>query len=191
MDKIHNTTHLCDARDCCFLIIDVQEKLTAAIPHKVITRLRDNVSILLSASHALSVPVITTAQYPKGLGTVESFIINNLDETDKPFEKTCFSCLGADGFAEHLTQLGKKQVLLTGIEAHICVMQTALELQANDYDVFVVTDAIASRKLSSYDSAIKRLQIDGVQLLTTEAVLFEWLRDASHPEFRSLSRLIL
>ena len=191
MDKIHHATRLCDAEDCCFLIVDVQEKLTAAIPDKVIMRLRNNVSILLSASHALSVPVITAAQYPQSLGPVESFIINSLNELDKPFEKTCFSCLGVAGFAEHLTQLGKKQVILTGIEAHICIMQTALELQANDYDVFVVTDAIASRKLGSYESAINRLRIDGVQLLTTEAVLFECLRDASHPEFRSLSRLIL
>ncbi len=182
---------LCDSSNSCFLIIDVQEKLTAAIPDKVINRLRNNVSTLIQASNDLDIPVIATAQYPQGLGAIEPFITDALDEEDAMFDKTCFSCLDAEGFTAHLQKIGKKQVIIAGIEAHICVMQTAAELHEKGYEVFVLTDAIASRKLGSYDNAIARLSANNVQLLTTEAVLFEWLRDASHPKFRTLSKLIL
>lgn len=186
-----NAEKLCNAADSCFIIIDIQEKLTQAIPLKVIERLRSNTNILLNASNQLDVPVMVTAQYPKGLGPIEKNISSQLLDSAKYYEKTCFSCLGADGLKEHLTTLDKKQVVLVGIEAHICVLQSALDLTATGYDVFVVTDAIASRKLPNYESAITRLNQAGVIMTNTESVLFEWLRDAAHPEFRNLSKLIL
>ena len=182
---------LCARDDSCLVIIDIQGKLSSAIPEKVINRLRKNTSILLNAAEELAIPVITTAQYPKGLGQVESFITEHLPESSTQFEKTCFSCLGADGFSEYLKNLAKKQIILIGIESHICVLQSAFELKDEDYEVFVVTDAIASRKLSSYDIALNRLKHAKINLLTTESVLFEWLRDASHPSFKSLSKTIL
>ncbi len=182
---------LCDVDDSCLIVIDIQTKLSTAIPEKVINRLRKSTDILLNAANLLNVPVITTAQYPKGLGPVEEFITSNLPELSKNFEKTNFSCLGADGLPGHLKQFNRKQILLIGIEAHICVMQSAIELIAEGYDVFVVTDAIASRKLASYETALLRLNQAGGSLLNTESVLFEWLRDASHPQFKSISKLIL
>ncbi len=185
------TTSLCDVEDSCLIIIDVQERLSSAIPERAISRLRKNTDILLNAANQLNVPVITTAQYPKGLGPIEEFITNKLTGSSKSFEKTRFSCLGADKLPEHLNQINKKQIILTGIEAHICVLQSSIELLAEGYDVFVVTDAIASRQSTSYDMAILRLNQAGSVLLNTESVLFEWLRDASHSEFKSLSKLIL
>ncbi len=182
---------LCDIEDSCLVIIDVQEKLTVAIPAKVINRLRKNTDILLNAANTLNVPVITTAQYPKGLGPIESFITKSLTDTTVNFEKTRFSCLGADGFKAHLTKLNRKQIILIGIEAHVCVFQSAIELAADGFDVYVVIDAIASREFTSYESALLRLKQADVSLLNTESVLFEWLRDASHPEFKPLSKLIL
>lgn len=182
---------LCDIENSCLVIIDVQEKLTVAIPNKVINRLRKNTDILLKAANTLNVPVITTAQYPKGLGPIESFITKNRTNATVNFEKTCFSCLGADGFKAHLTELNRKQIILTGIEAHVCVFQSAIELAAEGFDVYVVIDAIASREFTSYESALLRLKQADVSLLNTESVLFEWLRDASHPDFKSLSKLIL
>ena len=191
MNAESNLKQLCDIDNSCLIIIDIQSKLSSAIPEKVIKRLRKNTNILLNAAKQLNIPVITTIQYPKGLGPVEDFISENLDESSKSFEKTNFSCLGADGLAEHLKQLNKKQVILIGIEAHICVTQSAIELSNEGYEVFVVTDAIASREFTSYESTILRLSQAKLNLVNTESVLFEWLRDASHPEFKTLSKLIL
>ena len=92
---------------------------------------------------------------------------------------------------EHIEKLKKKQIILIGLESHICVLQTALEFSEKGYEVFVVSDAIASRKLTSYETALTRLEQADIWLLNTESVLFEWIRDAAHPEFKSLSKLIL
>ena len=181
---------LCDIEDSCLIIVDVQEKLTSAIPDKVINRLRKNTSILLNAANELNVPVISTAQYPKGLGATEAFITESLSESSLTFEKTRFSCLGADGLTKHLSDLNKKQIILTGIEAHICIFQSAIDLSQAGLDVFVVIDAIASREFTSYESALTRLKQANVSLLNTESVLFEWLRDASHEKFKAISKLI-
>jgi isochorismate hydrolase len=191
MTTQNNVSSLCDANNVCLIIIDVQAKLSSAMPESVIARLRKNTYILLNAANQLNVPVIVTAQYPKGLGPIEGFIADELTDSARNFDKTRFSCFGADKLPEHLKQINKKQIILTGIEAHICVLQSALELITEGYEVFVVTDAIASRKLTSYETALLRLNSAGCSLLTTESVLFEWLRDASHPEFKSLSKLIL
>jgi isochorismate hydrolase len=189
MSKKTNT--LCDKDNSCLIIIDIQEKLSSAIPEKVISRLRQNTEILLTAANQLNVPVITTAQYPKGLGPTEEFITNKLTDSSKHFDKTCFSCLGAERMPEHLKQINKKQIILTGIEAHICVLQSAIDFVNEGYDVFIVTDAIASRKSTSYEITLSRLTQAGCSLLNTESVLFEWLRNAANPEFKALSKLIL
>jgi nicotinamidase-related amidase len=190
MTSKNSLQQLCNIEDSCLVIIDVQEKLTAAFPAKVINRLRKNTDILLNAATELNVPVITTAQYPKGLGPIEAFITQNSTESTINFEKTRFSCLGADGFREHLTKLNKKQIILTGVEAHVCVFQSAIELALEGYDVYVVIDAIAAREFTSYESALLRLKQAEINLLNTESVLFEWLRDASHPQFKTLTNLI-
>jgi isochorismate hydrolase len=181
---------LCNIEDSCLIIIDLQEKLTSAIPDKVINRLRKNTAILLNAANELNVPVITTAQYPKGLGKTEAFITQNLTDSSRTFEKTRFSCFGADGFTTHLTLLNKKQIILTGVEAHVCIFQSAIDLGQAGFDVYVVIDAIASREFTSYESALTRLKQANVSLLNTESVLFEWLRDASHEKFKTISKLI-
>ena len=191
MTSANKSAQLCDVNDSCFVIIDIQENLTPALPVNVIKRLRNNTLVLLNAANQLNIPVIATAQYPKGLGPIEEAITSKLSDSAKYFEKTSFSCLGADGFSAHLTTLNKKQVILVGIEAHICVLQTAFELIADGFDVFVVSDATGSRKLTNYDSAIMRLNQAGIYTTNTESVLFEWLRDASNPDFKTLSRLIV
>ena len=182
---------LCDVNTSCLMIVDIQEKLTAVMPEKVINRLKSNVDILLTAANQLNVTIIATMQYPKGLGCIENFVKDKLNGTSKCFEKTSFSGLEAEGLLEHLDKLNKKQIILVGLEAHICVLQTALEFIEKGYDVFVVSDANASSKLTSYETTLTRLEQTNVWLLNTESVLFEWLRDASHPDFKALSKLIL
>ena len=193
VDKIMTNTKklLCNAENSCLMIVDIQEKLSAVMPEKVINRLKSNADVLLTAADRLNVPVIVTMQYPKGLGDVENFVKDKLNEKSKCFEKTSFSCLGAEGLLEHLEKLNKKQIIMIGLESHICVLQSAIELTEKGYDVFVVSDAIASRKLTSYETSLTRLEQANIWLLNTESVLFEWLRNASHPEFKSLSKLIL
>ena len=182
---------LCDINESCLMIVDIQEKLSAVMPEKVINRLKTNANILLTAANKLNIPIIATMQYPKGLGDIENYIKDQLTDTSKCFEKTSFSGAMANGLLEHIEKLKKKLIILIGLESHICVLQTALEFSEKGYEVFVVSDAIASRKLTSYETALTRLEQADIWLLNTESVLFEWIRDAAHPEFKSLSKLIL
>lgn len=183
--------YLCDAANGCLIIIDIQEKLMAAMPPKVTKRVISNTGILLKAAGRLNVPVIATAQYPQGLGTIEQAVLDNLPASTRHFEKTRFSCLGVADFSDSLARFGKKQILLMGIEAHICILQSALDLNAAGYEVFAVIDGIASRKVADYESAIMRMDRAGIHIVNTESVLFEWLGDAAHPDFKILSKLIL
>ena len=186
-----SSDYLCDAANSCLLIIDIQEKLTAAMPQKVTRRIISNTGILLQAAGRLEVPVITTAQYPQGLGAIEQAVLDKLPDATRHFEKTRFSCLGVTGFSDSLARLGKKQIILMGIEAHICILQSAFDLGAAGYEVFAVIDGIASRKAADYESAIMRMDRAGIHIVNTESVLFEWLADAAHPDFKALSKLIL
>lgn len=188
---MNQSEQLCGREISCLIIIDMQERLTNAMPPKIITRIENNTHILLTAANKLQIPVIATAQYPTGLGNIKPFIADNLLDSAAYFDKTCFSCFGADGFKNHLESLKKTQVILVGIEAHICVLQSAFRLMAAGYQVFIVGDAIASRQSYHYKTAIMRLNEAGGRITNTESVLFEWLADAAHADFKSLSKLIV
>ena len=184
------TSLLCKADDSCLLVIDIQSRLTAAMPGKVLDRLKRNTILLINAARTLSVPVLATQQYPQGLGPIEPQISEALPSDCRHFEKTCFSCAAAGDFMQELTHLGKKQIILTGIEAHVCVLQTAMDLHHEKYDVFVVNDAVCSRHRENYENALQRLQQAGVSICNTESVIFEWLRDSRHEHFKTISALI-
>lgn len=136
---------LCETSDCCLLIIDIQTRLTAAMPAKVLDRLKRNSTMLLKTANLLSIPIFVSQQYPKGLGPVEPDIEAVLPDSHKHYEKTCFSCANVDQFMDDLHQSGRKQVILIGIEAHVCVLQTAIDLHSSGYNVFIVLDAVCSR----------------------------------------------
>lgn len=104
--------------------------------------------------------------------------------------KTVFSCHRCDSWREQLQATQRKQLILVGIETHICILQTALEAHAAGFEVFVVEDATASRSFNNKFNAIARLRAAGIQITNTESVLFEWLQDANHPAFKSISKLI-
>lgn len=185
-----NTDLLCSADNSCLLVIDIQTRLTAAMPTRVLDRLKHNSAILLNAANTLSIPVFATLQYPKGIGPMEPSVNELLPENAHTFEKTCFSCLDAEGYRTSLEKTGRKQAVLLGIEAHICVLQTAIALQEAGYQVFVATDAICSRHRENYENAINRLQQSGIITSNTESIIFEWLRDAKHEHFKTISSLI-
>jgi nicotinamidase-related amidase len=177
-------------QDSVLVLMDIQERLTVAMANGVRERLIAQISILLAASRALSVPVIVTEQYPKGLGPTESALKSLLSEAPV-IEKTSFSSVKADGFLEAITEVKRTQIILTGMETHICILQSALDLQQQGYQVFVVEDAVSSRSTKNQDNALHRMRQAGVIISNVESIVFEWLGNAKHPEFRSLSKFIV
>jgi nicotinamidase-related amidase len=170
------------------VVVDVQDKLCRAMDQKVLEKLTGNISILLDAAAELGLPAIATEQYVKGLGETVPALKEKLAAPS--LEKMTFSCCGGDGFLETLAQTGRRQVILTGMETHVCVLQTALELLSNGYVVHLVCDAVMSRRKETWKTALKTLASAGVVLTSTEAVLFQLLRVAGTDEFKKLSKLV-
>ncbi|GGI77520.1 hydrolase [Legionella impletisoli] len=169
----------------CLLLIDVQEKLTPYVIEP--ERLVHGCEWLLKLANKLGVPLLVSEQYPRGLGQTVDELSPTLTEV-KRVEKVHFSCGSDEGFMAHLKTLNRKQIVLMGIETHVCVMQTAMELKEKGFEVFVVVDAVSCRHEIDHRYGLKRMKAAGVQLITREMVFFEWLRQAGTPEFKALSQ---
>jgi nicotinamidase-related amidase len=165
-------------------VIDVQERLLAAMPEadRVVARC----TRLAEAARILGVPAVLTEQYPKGLGPTPPALAALLPPAAA---KMTFSCCGGSGFEAALTP-EISSVVLAGLETHVCITQTALDLLARGVGVFVAVDAVASRHSIDHEVALRRLEGAGAVLTTTEAVLFEWCRSAEHPTFQAIRRLV-
>jgi nicotinamidase-related amidase len=181
---------LCSVSESVLLIIDTQTRLAAATPEAARARVINSSGVLLQAAALLNVPALVTEQYPKGLGHTEPAVIRHLPAQARHFEKTCFSCCAAAGFMDALRGLARRQIILAGMETHVCVLQTALELNAAGKQVFVAEDAVCSRVEAHHLNALARLRQAGVIVSNSESVLFEWLRDAGHARFKQISALI-
>ena len=173
------------------ILIDIQDKVMTPIGDA--DRLTGVLARLVRIARRLDVPVTVTEHYPKGLGrTVES--LRRELEPDAPIlQKQHFSCLGDDALRHHLEDLrdlGRGQAVVAGIEAHVCVAQTALDMIVEGYQVFIVADAVASRAWESRDIALQRLREAGAHIVDSEMVMFEWLETSGTPEFRDLLPLI-
>ncbi|GMW02275.1 MAG: hypothetical protein AMXMBFR84_34110 [Candidatus Hydrogenedentota bacterium] len=168
-------------------VIDFQEKLIPSIhaADDVIAR----ASTLIRCALELGLPILCTEQYPKGLGHTVGPIAGLLGSC-APMAKTSFGCLGDASFADALRATGRTQVLLTGVETHVCVLQTALGARALGLDVFVPMDAVGSRATSEHEAGLARMRDAGVTLVTTEMAVFEMLREAGTPEFKRILPLI-
>ena len=181
---------LCHAKHSQLLIVDIQERLASAMPADVLEKVVKNNNILLQAANELDIPVIHSEQYPKGLGNTLSSIADHIPDNNHCVTKTSFACSDADGFNDLVAKQKRQQIIITGIESHICVLQSAIQLQRQGYIVHVVEDAICSRKNFNHKNAIARLRENNIIINNVESVLFEWLRDAAHPKFKTLSKLI-
>ena len=181
---------LARAADSVLVMIDFQERLAAAMTPEALSGVIRNARILLEAAKRLGIPVLATEQYPKGLGPTVAQVVEMLPGGTPRLEKTCFSCAGAQPFSTALEASGRAQVILTGMETHVCVLQSAMDLQGVRPGVFVVEDACCSRKRESHANAIDRLRAAGVMVTNTESVVFEWLRDARHDHFKAISALL-
>ncbi|WP_419418815.1 hydrolase [Legionella sp. D16C41] len=170
--------------DSCLLLIDMQEKLIPLIAES--ESLINHCEWLLRLANELTVPCLISEQYPRGLGpTLKSLL--DITSQSQIVEKVDFSCAKEANFKRPLEALNKKQLVLIGIEAHVCVLQTALDLLAENYEVFIVVDAVSSRKLLDKKYALKRMQQHGATLITAEMVFFEWVEKAGTPLFKALS----
>ncbi|RLI13392.1 hydrolase [Candidatus Bathyarchaeota archaeon] len=169
-----------------FIVIDVQERLFAKIDGK--EQLAENICKLLQFAEILEIPVIATEQYPKGLGPTIPEIRKFLRV--KPIEKIEFSCMASSGFRRRLFETNAENLVLTGIETHICVAQTAIEALKNGYKVYVVYDAVSSRRREDKLIAIERMKQHGALIVTTEMVMYEILRRAGTEEFKKVLELV-
>lgn len=175
------------AGDALLLIVDVQQRLAPAIADAA-TAVR-NTSILLAAAKRLSLPTLVSEQYPKGLGTTIEPLREHLS-AQQIIEKTHFSCTAEPAVLARIQDAGRRQIVLTGMETHVCVLQTALGLIEAGFDVFAVEDAVGSRTERNKQLGIERMRAAGANIVSTEMVVFEWLHRAGTPEFKELSALI-
>ena len=171
--------------DTGLLVIDVQGKLITLVPEH--QRIIWNIRRLLDGASALQVAAAGTEQYPQGLGPTVPELAAKLGALPA---KTAFSCGECGGIFRDWAERGIRKILLCGIEAHVCVQQTALDLLAHGFRVFLAVDAVGSRFEIDYHTALRRLESSGVTLTTTEAALFEWCGRAGTPEFKQVSALV-
>jgi len=177
-----------DRSKTVLLVIDVQEKLSRAMDQQVLEKATRNISILLDAAAEMEIPVVATEQYVKGLGETVPALKEKFPQA--ALEKMTFSCCGGDGFLEKLAHLKRPQVIVTGMETHVCVLQTVLELLDEGYVVHLVADAVLSRRKENWRTALATLTAAGAVLTTTEAALFQLMRVAGTEEFKKLSKLV-
>lgn len=172
---------------CCLVVVDIQGKLAQLMADK--ETLFRNARILIEAARILEIPILWCQQAPQSLGPTVPEIAELLTGVE-PIDKASFSCVGHEPFNVKLETLARKQVVLCGIETHVCIYQTAMDLLAQDYDVTVVADAVSSRTPQNRQIALARLATEGAAVACTEMVLFELLKTAQHPQFKPIARLV-
>ncbi|MDG4553796.1 MAG: hydrolase [Candidatus Competibacter sp.] len=169
----------------CLLAVDFQERLMPAV-HDA-DRAVANGAWLIRIAQRLNVPVLASEQYPRGLGhTVTA--IRELLPTEAFMEKLHFSCAAERDCMRRIDALGRQQIVVIGAEAHVCVLQTALDLRAAGRDVYLVADAVSSRSPRDVELALERMRAEGVRVVSREMVVFEWLHQAGDDRFREISR---
>ncbi|MDZ4099457.1 MAG: isochorismatase family protein [Methylophilaceae bacterium] len=181
------TSLLVQAPNSQLVIIDMQEKLASVMPSEAMQQVIKNANVLLQTAKILEIPTIFTEQYPKGLGKTCSQLSS---ESIQVVEKTAFSCCDEPTFNRRLTS-DKSQIVLAGMETHICILQTAMALHAQGrHQVFVAEDAVISRDPANKANALERLRNTGVIVSNTESIVFEWLGKAEGDAFKQISKLI-
>lgn len=169
------------------LLIDVQERIIKAMHEN--ERVVENCQKLIKGSIELNIPVYVTEQYPKGLGSTIPEV-KGLIPAFKPIEKLSFSCMGAGDLFKNLKLANIQQVVVCGIEAHVCVQQTVFDLLANEFQVYLAADACSSRREFDFKIALDRMTANGIEVTTTESILFELLDVCGTPEFKAISKIV-
>lgn len=176
-----------ERENCMGLIIDIQERLFPVMDGK--ENLLANCTRLIEGLRILGIPMSVTQQYSKGLGNTVNEI-GALFPEFTPIEKNTFSCMDEPLFAVHLSNSGKTNVLICGIESHVCVLQTAVDLKENGYHPIVIADCISSRNPEEKQIALNRFLLEGIRISTTESILFELTRYSGTAEFKAISKIV-
>jgi nicotinamidase-related amidase len=178
---------LLDRGTALLCVIDIQERLAAAMPER--EPVIDAARTLILSARRLGVPIVVTEQYPRGIGPTEPAIVGALGDDYRPLEKLHFSCCNEPAFAERLTELrqtGRTQVVLCGMEAHVCLLQTCLDLLDDGFQVHVAADAVCSRDAEHKRLALEQMRHAGVIVTSVEAAIYQMLGMAGTPEFKDL-----
>ncbi|RPI72936.1 MAG: hydrolase [Ignavibacteriales bacterium] len=185
--QLKRNPKILSADSTALLIIDIQEKILGVMnnPEMVIS----NTIKLIKGFKVLGLPIFFTEQYPKGLGPTAPQIAEELDGLT-PIQKMTFSCFGAENLFKEISEKNISQVVVAGIESHVCVQQTALDLIANDIQVNIAADAVSSRKELDYKTALERMRTHGAEITTAESVLFELLNMCGTDQFKAVSKIV-
>jgi nicotinamidase-related amidase len=176
---------LMSAEDTGLLVVDVQQKLIGLINGHA--RIIWNIRRLIDGAKQLGLPIFASEQYPQGLGPTVPDLASRLEQV---FDKTAFSCGGCDKLCKQLESHQRRKWLVCGIEAHVCIQQTVIDLLGEGFRIYVAVDAIGSRYKIDYETALRRLESSGATLTTVEGALFEWCEDSKSPAFKQISQLV-
>jgi len=176
-----------DIEKCSLVVVDVQGRLAQLMYGR--DAVFTNIQILIKAAKILDIPIVWCQQVPDSLGPTVPEIAELLSDTE-PINKASFSCCGDERFISRLNSLDRRQVLLCGIETHVCIYQTAVDLRNRGYEANVAADAVSSRTLENKQIGLERLRAEGASLSSTEMALFELLKTAEHPQFKQIAKLI-
>ena len=186
-----NASRVLDRENAVLVVVDVQERLVPAIDKELYARSLKNFKIAIEAAGTLGLPILLTEQYPKGLGSTVPDVLQALEgKTYDRIEKDAFSCGRDERFLAALAKTARRQVVLIGMEAHVCVYQTSVDLLNAGYEVFVLDDAVSSRYPHNYQSGIAALRDAGAVVVSTETAVFQLLKVAATPEFKKISSLL-
>jgi len=184
-------TDFLNREEAVLVVVDVQEKLVPAIHKDLYPLSLKNMRIAIEAAGTLTLPIILTEQYPKGLGKTVPEVMRFLDgKKYRLIEKMTFSCARDEGFLSAVSDLNRKQVIMVGMETHVCVYQTSVDLSRAGYSLFVLDDAVSSRFMHNYQSGLQALRDSGCTVVSTETAIFQLLKVAATPEFKKLVSLI-
>jgi len=183
---MHNQKHRIVRQGTVLVVVDIQEALFSVFKKDVGETLVHNVRLLVKLARKLDIPLLLTEQYPKGLKRTIAPLREVLEDIT-PMEKTAFSCCGATGFVERLDDLKARNIILTGIETHVCVLQTALDLLRLNFRVFVPCDAVASRWKLNWETGLRIMSESGAAVTSTEVLIFQLLHRADTEEFKYMA----
>jgi nicotinamidase-related amidase len=184
-------TDFLNREEAVLLVVDVQERLVPAIHKDLYPRALRNMQIAIEAAGTLGIPILLTEQYPKGLGRTVPEVMGALDGKEyRLVEKMTFSCARDEGFLSAVSELNRRQLILVGMETHVCVYLTSVDLRRAGYSLFILDDAVSSRFLHNYQSGLQALRDAGCTVISTETAMFELLKVAATPEFKKISSLI-
>ncbi len=177
-----------NAEDTAVLVVDYQERLLPAMSE--LESLMQSSKMLLNGLKELEIPMIVTEQYSKGLGPTVPEITECMGGSYKPYEKNTFSGLQTEEIKAAIEALGKKNIIVCGVEAHVCVLQSVIDLIESGHTVILAEDCIASRKVSDKESAVKRAISEGALITSAEAILFELTVGSKSPHFKAISKIV-